>query len=348
MLPRTRRQRILSASAASLGVGIGLVLLLAGQRPGEAVDATADAQAAAQLEQATQRAMQAVHLAQRDALRPLALDAARRDATAFALDVAETAAGFAQGSRFVGVVRYTLPHGYDVHDVLRRYELDVQDLAAMNPGVDLAELAGGDVVVVYERGLAERSVSLGAPNRGRLTGGVPMPQGDHWIVRNATYSWGTPSTIMALVHGLTATAVAHPGGTIPLVADLSRRTGGRLRPHRSHQSGRDADVTYYITTPGPSPGFRPVSPMTLDAVRQWELFEYWIENGMVDYIFTDRRLIPALAMQAIEAGASDELYRAAFGVRGDGGIIRHERGHDDHLHVRFACDPDDPVCQSTR
>ena len=174
-----------------------------------------------------------------------------------------------------------------------------------------------------------------------------MPQGEHWIVRNPRYSWGTPSTVMALVQGLTSTAMEFPGGTIPLVADLSARYGGRLRPHRSHQSGRDADVTYYTTTPGPSAGFRHVPPSQLDVQRQWHLYRYWIENQMVEYVFTDRRMIPRLAMQAIEDGTPSDIYEAAFGRRGSEGIIRHERGHSDHLHVRFSCAPDDSICRAT-
>jgi murein endopeptidase len=289
----------------------------------------------------------AVALAGQTSNRPVAVARARTDGHRIGFDVAESAARFTQSSRFVEAVHYRLPDGTGLNHVLDAFTMTLPELAMLNPGVDLGALQGGRYVTVYRRGQAQPSLSQGAPNRGRLHGGVPMPQGDHWMVRNPRYSWGTPSTVMALVQGLTSTAMEYPGGTIPLVADLSARHGGRLRPHRSHQSGRDADVTYYTTTPGPSPGFRHVPASQLDVQRQWHLYRYWIENNMVDYVFTDRRMIPALAMQAIEDGTPAHIYDAAFGRRGTGGIIRHERGHSDHLHVRFSCAADDPICRAT-
>jgi murein endopeptidase len=296
---------------------------------------------------ASRRVGAAVALAHQSADRPVAAARARTDGHRVAFDVAESAARFTQSSRFVEAVHYRLPQGTGLNHVLDAFSMSVAELAVLNPSVDLSALQGGGSVTVYRRGEAQPSTSQGAPNRGRLRGGVPMPQGDHWIVRNPRYSWGTPSTVMALVQGLTSTAIEFPGGTIPLVADLSARQGGRLRPHRSHQSGRDADVTYYTTTPGPSAGFRHVTPSQLDVQRQWHLYRYWIENQMVEYVFTDRRMIPALAMHAIEDGTPAHIYEAAFGRRGTGGIIRHERGHSDHLHVRFSCAPDDPICRAT-
>jgi murein endopeptidase len=345
---QNRFQRHVAGFSLLVVVGSWVAFFLVARDTGAAESpATTPADITAVRDAAREKLHNALARSQQTANRPISLASARSDGHRVAFDVAESAARFTHSSRFVEAVHYRLREGTDLNHVLDVFTMTLDELATLNPGVDLGALQGGGYVTVYRRGHAQPSLSQGAPNRGRLHGGVPMPQGEHWIVRNPRFGWGTPSTIMALVQGLTSTAMEFPGGTVPLVADLSARYGGRLRPHRSHQSGRDADVTYYTTTPGPSPGFRHVTAAQLDVQRQWHLYRYWIENNMVDYVFTDRRMIPALAMHAIEDGTPSHVYEAAFGRRGTDGIIRHERGHSDHLHVRFSCAQDDPICRAT-
>jgi murein endopeptidase len=41
----------------------------------------------------------------------------------------------------------------------------------------------------------------------------------------------------------------------------------------------------------------------------------------------------------------DEWFQYPHGRRADHGIIRHEPGHDEHIHVRFRCAPSDAECR---
>ncbi|MCX5745771.1 MAG: murein endopeptidase, partial [Proteobacteria bacterium] len=57
------------------------------------------------------------------------------------------------------------------------------------------------------------------------------------------------------------------------------------------------------------------------------------------YIFVQLRLQQPLYEYAKKTGTSkavlDHLFQFPRGRRNKRGIIRHERGHDDHFHVRF-------------
>lgn len=227
------------------------------------------------------------------------------------------------------------------------YGLSGTQLQAMNPDVDLNLLAPGTRLLVYRYHPSLPSMSRGAANRGRLVNGMPMPVGEHWIVRHASRAWGTTETVSELVRGLTATAEALPGGGRPMVADISRRRGGRFRPHRSHTSGRDVDVTYYRNDVVSTPLFSRTTRYALDHARQWHLFKYWIERDLVTYIFIDNRLQRSLYDFAVEQGESAEMLEEAFGEPRGRGILRYSPGHDDHFHVRFTCAASDPICRES-
>jgi murein endopeptidase len=75
---------------------------------------------------------------------------------------------------------------------------------------------------------------------------------------------------------------------------------------------------------------------------------YWIENKLVEYVFMDYALQQAMVRRLERSGVSRDKLRDWFqyprGPEAAWGFIRHEPGHDDHLHVRFRCAPDDRHC----
>lgn len=218
-------------------------------------------------------------------------------------------------------------------------------LAALNPGVDLNALAEGQRLLALRYDDRVGSRSVGTPNRGRLLGGIPMPDGDHWVVRDPHLAFGTAEAVSHMVRGLSHVGETLPGGATPMVGDLSRRHGRRLKRHRSHQSGRDADVAYYFHDAARSEAFTPATPATMDIERQWALFSYWIERDVVTYVFIDPRLQRALRRfaesQGIEASEIDRI----FGGGRSAGILRYSPGHRDHFHVRFRCADRDDRCR---
>lgn len=239
----------------------------------------------------------------------------------------------------------TLDRGENWQTLADRWGLSGTQLAALNPELDLNALQAGATVRVYRYDPAAPSISRGHPSRGRLINGVPMPDGDHWKVRNTRLAWGTSESVSSLVRGLTYVGESLPGGGQPLIADLSGMRGGRLRPHRSHTSGRDVDGTYYQVDATRTEKWERVRPSTLDVARQWALFRYWIERDEVTYIFVDRRLHQALHDHAVALGEPDELIARAFAAGPSSGIIRHVAGHTDHFHARFRCAAHDTYCR---
>lgn len=286
--------------------------------------------AAAALASADRRAMDELVLAQVPAL--------ARAVSSTAHEVAETTVAYRD-------LWITTEPGQTWQGIADLYGLSGTRLAEMNPDVDLNRLDAGTRLLVYRYQPRLPSMSRGTASRGRLVNGMPMPEGDHWIVRHTSRAWGTNETISHLIRGFTATAEALPGGGTPLVADISRRRGGRFRPHRSHTSGRDVDVTFYRNDVVSTPQFTRTRRTTLDHARQWYLFKYWIERDLVTYIFVDNRLQRSLYDYAASQGEDPELLAEAFGAPRGRGILRYSPGHDDHFHVRFVCPSGDPTCR---
>jgi hypothetical protein len=257
---------------------------------------------------------------------------------ATATEVAETTVAYRE-------LWVTVDEGQGWQEFADVYGLSGTRLAALNPEVDVNSLDPGTRLLVYRYQPRLPSMSRGVASRGRLVNGMPMPEGEHWLVRNATRSWGTDETVSHLIRGLSSTAEALPGGGRPLIADISRRRGGRFRPHRSHTSGRDVDVTYYRSDIVSTSLFTRTRRHTLDHARQWYLFKYWIERDLVTYIFIDNRLQRSLYDFAASQGESRELLALAFGEPRGRGILRYSPGHDDHFHVRFVCTSADLTCR---
>lgn len=189
--------------------------------------------------------------------------------------------------------------------------------------------------------------SVGRPHAGRLRGGVQVPRHRGYIIRDPRRSWATTSTVQWLTR-----AFDEAGGLGPRarVLDLSLRRGGPMRGHRSHQSGRDVDLTYYRRSCQGPCELRATTAPSLDAVRQWRLLQGWLRRGEAEFIFIDYRLQAPLYRAALRAGASEaQLHRWFQYPRGKdfrGGIVRHVDHHDDHLHVRFRCAQRDEGCRS--
>ncbi len=206
------------------------------------------------------------------------------------------------------------------------------------------------------------SVSVGRPNRGRLLNGVLLEESDVVRFKNGSPEntrYGTAELVGMLERAAAHVAEALPGAKLT-VGDLSGRRGGWLRPHRSHRSGRDADIAFYTLDEDDAPlhldtfvrfgrsgrgrGTRGEG-VRFDADRSWELVASMLSDpaASVQYIFVARWLRSRLLEAGARRGAPPALLdKAAIALE------QPRRGgrHDDHFHVRIYCPPDDlPRCQ---
>ncbi|MCL4233875.1 MAG: penicillin-insensitive murein endopeptidase, partial [Deltaproteobacteria bacterium] len=218
----------------------------------------------------------------------------------------------------------------DENDVADEVEDDVDPaLAALHP--DNVDLTGRDLS-------AAPCLSVGAASGGRLVNGVQLASAPGMIVRDG-HNWGTPETVAALKYAVAKVNQQFPRGThLLVVGDISARSGGKLRPHRSHQSGRDVDISFYHKGKGQPRFFESATAENLDVPRTWALLEAMMEDNKTEYIFIDSG-VQALLVNYVKyrLKAPDSYLDTVFEVHGHNrrAMIRHARGHRNHIHVRF-------------
>ena len=194
--------------------------------------------------------------------------------------------------------------------------------------------------------------SIGSPNDGRLDGGAHLVESAYVRVvpfyAESQARWGLPALVGLLDRA--ARRVAHQFGNAVLsVGDLSRRGGGELSRHHSHESGRDADIGFYLRGPDDkqvlADQFLPIASngkavgapgMAFDDARNWALVEALVDDAQtrVSYIFVASPLRARLLRYAERAGVAPVLRERAANL-----MVQPHRAlpHDDHFHVRIAC-----------
>ena len=93
------------------------------------------------------------------------------------------------------------------------------------------------------------SISVGFTEAGRLINGVQMPPGPTWSVIAPENAWGTRETVDGLIAAATAVHEQYPTCSPLRINHIGKKDGGHLRPHQSHQSGRDVDVGFFYKDP---------------------------------------------------------------------------------------------------
>ncbi|MGD8826818.1 MAG: penicillin-insensitive murein endopeptidase, partial [Myxococcales bacterium] len=141
-----------------------------------------------------------------------------------------------------------------------------------------------------------------------------------------------------------------PGGYPLRVGDLSSPVGGLHSRHRSHRSGRDADLLFYARDPGGMaasiPGWVKFDQLGLgvwadrayqfDDARNWHLVRTLVldEEARVKWLFcSDALKARLLRYAAVHEPSARAVLRATW--------VLHQptRGepHDDHFHLRVGC-----------
>lgn len=181
--------------------------------------------------------------------------------------------------------------------------------------------------------------AVGKPNRGRLVGGVIMPPSDMYVLRNPDTSYGTTHAVQVILTAI-ATFKRNTGYEAPLeMGSLSRKNGGRFRPHSSHQTGRDVDIRLPKRDGVPLKKVPTIDEV--DWVATWRLIEAFVETGQIEYIFLSYRRQRYLYKAAQRVGASqkdlERLIQYPRGSRHRRAMVRHAEGHDIHIHIRIRC-----------
>lgn len=209
---------------------------------------------------------------------------------------------------------------------------------------------------------AADSVSLGYPNDGELENGVQLPLETPALRfnpnRRSTARYATREVLEAIVHAAQVVHDTLPGGRLT-VNDLSLEGGGPIVHHGSHRNGRDADILFYLLDDAGEPIESVGAPLDpegyghdykdlsiaeddvrvhLDAARTWRFLQALLsdERAQVQRIFVVEHVRSMLLAEAERQKAPAAVVERFSHVSCQPGFP-----HDDHLHIRWFCDPDD-------
>ncbi len=176
------------------------------------------------------------------------------------------------------------------------------------------------------------SISIGFVDEGRIVNAYQFPPGEGYVVVQPEKAWATRETVQAVIAAITEVKRQHPDAPALRVNQLSGAEGGHLRPHKSHQNGRDVDLGFYYPTAETNRARE--REKYIDPARNWALLKALVTQTDVQMILVDRRVQKVIYDHALSVGEDkawlDSLFRA-----GTQSIIRHARRHRDHFHVRF-------------
>lgn len=206
--------------------------------------------------------------------------------------------------------------------------------------------------------------SVGTPQTGHLNGGDDLAA-KPWpglrillLTQRRGFTAGTSEIVALLRDVATAVATAHPGSELA-IGNVSRPGGGDIAQSVSHNSGRDADIAFFAT----DAAGRPVKirhmhhfndkgvasggagkPLHFDVGRNWAVVRHLLSHPavVVQWLFVSAPLRNMMLDHALRIGEGELLRARARRV-----LVQpsDSASHDDHLHVRIACPPEDrPAC----
>jgi penicillin-insensitive murein endopeptidase len=199
---------------------------------------------------------------------------------------------------------------------------------------------------------AQPSKSIGSPTDGHLIGGVRLADAPYLRIYpsygGSDVRWGTDSLVGLIDRSAKSVRKQFPDAVLS-VGQLSKNGGGEVDRHASHESGRDADVGFYVKNAAGKPilgdhmvafvgdGTAPSWPGAhFDDARNWALVSSIVGDGHVHvtHLFVATPIRERLLAYAAKIGASPAIRSKASEV------LAQPRGslpHDDHFHVRIAC-----------
>jgi penicillin-insensitive murein DD-endopeptidase len=206
-----------------------------------------------------------------------------------------------------------------------------------------------------------KSRSVGFAWHGRLERGVKLKPGPHLRYvseyEKAGHFYGTWQLVQLIERAAFAVGQRLPGAKLS-VGELSAEHGGNLPGHASHESGRDADLGFYMLDAAQRPfdafafanfdargrGLAPNLGMRFDAPRNWELLARLVTDGeaRVQYVFVSPGIRQLLLETGKKRGASQGVLDRAARV-----MVQpsEKHPHGNHFHVRIYCGPNErPKC----
>lgn len=256
------------------------------------------------------------------------------------------------------VLTHYVVKGDSLGRIAKRYDTTVKKIRKRNrlknniirPGQKLRIEVGAS-----GKGRAIKGQSVGSSRKGRLHNGMQLPTGRSYYRRRPHRAWGTNHAIYHIRRVASMVRSKYPRVHKLSIGDISSRRGGRLAKHKSHQSGRDADIGFYFKKKpkGYPQTFVKAKKKTLNIPATWALLRGFVEtadsSSGVEKMFLNYELQKVFYEYAKKRGVSkrklEKWFQYPHGRGSNKGIIRHDPGHDSHVHVRFKCPKGDTGCR---
>ena len=258
-----------------------------------------------------------------------------------------------------GIVTHRIMSGETLGSIAAQYSTSVEDLLERNGLSSHYIFAGTSLRVLPGTGGAGPSIvlgqSIGATNGGHLRNPSRLKAGAGYFIRRPERSYGADFTIKHVRTAVAHVRKRHAKTHRLAVGDISAKRGGKISMHASHQSGRDIDLGFYFKKKpkGYPQSFADVTASNLDFDASWTLLMSFVETagkpGGAEKIFISYPTQKVLYKQARKRRVSKEklaeILQYPNGRASKRALVRHEPGHNEHMHVRFACPPNDTRCK---
>jgi penicillin-insensitive murein DD-endopeptidase len=203
--------------------------------------------------------------------------------------------------------------------------------------------------------LGDRPLSVGGTSAGWLHLGSALPDEGLGFERarpGEPTRAGVPRLLEALARAAGEVERSFPGSRRLRVGDVAGPLGGRHPRHRSHRSGRDVDVLYYLASPsgvpveprgrvafsrfGVAPDPETGELVVFDDARNWHLVRTLLSDPAIEvqWIFCSRGVKSRLLSHALATEPDRALLARASYVLAQ---PQNAAPHDDHFHVRVLC-----------
>ena len=246
-------------------------------------------------------------------------------------------------------LHHTVQRGETLERLRQMWRVSTRELQRLNPDIDLYDLEEGQRLLVWVRDEDKLAKSYGYPHYGRLYNGEPLPPSENYVILYPYRTFGTYYAVSEIRRVMREFYDEYPDTHRLMVGDISYRNGRRMPPHKSHQSGRDVDISYPRKgEPDDLDRFHYVRRDELHPEKTLALIKKFIDGGQVQYIFMSRWFQRILIREAREQGAPEAWIDAVFQYphwSGGDALIRHSSGHRNHFHLRFKCQETDRRCR---
>ena len=200
------------------------------------------------------------------------------------------------------------------------------------------------------------SLSLGGTTRGILQNPATVPQNSKTFQILPTHrtkgtGYATEELIGLLQWGADEVNRQFPG-SVMRTGNLSLRRGGKIKVSRSHQSGRDVDISFYVLNRAGKPiktpqlitfdetGKSKPGGYQFDVPRNWALVEAFISypGTQVQWLFVSQPLKDSLLAYARDKNTDPMIIEKASALLWQ---PTESSPHNDHFHMRIYCPEED-------